>query len=112
MSNVAEFVEVRKNVEALATEIALCIKNKAKQESLQHLAEAKRNLEILKTMVANDVQVVAVGRLSTQLANLEAKTSRIKAGSSTRKRSTAPKTKTEDRAQIDEPPHIVVFERP
>lgn len=111
MSTIAEFVEMRKHIETLAAEIARSIKNNAKEDSVRNLDEAKRNLEVLKTMVANDVQVIVVSRLSAHLANLEAKIAGMKVGSRIRKRPVSRKVSAPARPYIDEPPQIVVFER-
>jgi hypothetical protein len=73
MSTVAEFIETRKSIETLATHSTLCVQQKALQDSKQHLDEANQRLEVLKTMVANDVQVIVATRLSRQLTGLETK---------------------------------------
>ncbi len=73
MTSVKEFIEVRKNIEALADEIALFVERRAMQDSRQHLVKANQQLEVLKTMVANDVQRLAAGRLSRKLAGLGTK---------------------------------------
>ena len=73
MTSVEEFIATRISIETLATQIGLCFENKAVQDSKQHLDEAVRQLEVLKAMVANDVQVIVAGRLSRQLAVLGTK---------------------------------------
>lgn len=111
MATIAEFVEMRKHIETLAAEIARSIKNNTKEDSVRNLDEAKRNLEVLKTMVANDVQVTVVSRLSVHLANLEARIGAMKVGSRIRKRPVSEKASAPAKPHIDEPPQIVVFER-
>lgn len=117
MSNVAEFIEIRKSIEALAVKITLCIQQKAIQESKHHLDEASRQLEVLIPMVANDVQVIVAGRLTRQLADLRAKIERMAAKLPVRKRSVKKLPagkKPEERARREntEEPEINVFERP
>ena len=73
MSSVAEFIKSREHIEALATKISLLAERKAAPESKQRLDEANRHLETLKTMVANDVQVIVVDRLTRQLTGLGTK---------------------------------------
>ncbi|MCX5816737.1 MAG: hypothetical protein NTX75_10950 [Proteobacteria bacterium] len=112
MSNVAEFIEVRKSIETLARQITLCVEQHIVQDSGQHLDEANRQLEVLKTMVANDVQVIAAGRLSRQLTGLGTKIKTMTAKSPTVKRTAVKKLKTPVRPGNGEEPVIVVFERP
>lgn len=110
MSTVAEFIELRKSIETLAMQIALCIEQKAVQDSRQHLDEANRQLEVLKAMVANDVQVIVAGRLSRQLAGLGTKMEKMAAKAPIRKRSAGKKLETPVKPQIEETSQIVVFE--
>ena len=117
MSNVAEFIEIRKSIEALTGKITLCIEQKAVQESKHHLDEANRKLEVLVPMVANDVQVIVAGRLTRQLADLRAKIERMAAKLPARKRSVkkSPAVKKLEewvRRENTEEPEITVFERP
>jgi len=117
MSNVAEFIEIRKSIEALAGKITLCIEQKAAQESKQHLDEASRQLEILLPMVTNDVQVIVAGRLTRQLAALRAKIERMAAKMPAKKRparkmSAGKKLEEWVRRENTEEPEIKVFERP
>jgi hypothetical protein len=67
MSSIAEFIEARKSIETLTAQIALSTEGKIFQESKRRLDEANRQLQVLKTMVANDVQVIVVDRLTRQL---------------------------------------------
>lgn len=116
MSNVDEFIEIRKSIEALAGQITLGIEQKAVQESKRHLDEANRQLEVLIPMVANDVQVVVAGRLSRQLADLRVKIERMAAKLPVRKRPVrrllaGEKPDGPVRRENTEEPEITVFER-
>lgn len=73
MASVAEFIELRESIEALAGQIVLFVRDKAVQDSKQCLEEANQKLEVLKSMVVNDVQVIVADRLSRQLAGLSEK---------------------------------------
>jgi arginine repressor len=86
MSSVAEFIEIRKSIETLASQITLCVEQKAVQESKRNLDEANRQLEVLKPMVDNDVQVIVAGRLSRQLRGLGTKVEKMVAKLPARKR--------------------------
>ena len=106
-STVAEFIEARKSIEMLATHIALCVQRKVLQDLKQRLDEANQQLEVLKTMVAKNVQVIAATRLSRQLTGLGTKIEKM-AG----KRTIGKKLKTPVRSKTEEAPQIVVFEHP
>jgi len=116
MSSIAEFIEIRKSIETLAIRIAFCIEQKAAQESKQHLDEANRQLEVLKPMVDNDVQVIVAGRLSRQLTGLGTKVEKMVAKLPARKRTDG---KLPARKKLERPvrtvnaeePEITVFER-
>lgn len=122
MSTVEEFIKVRKSIEALATKITLCLERKAFQDARQSLDEANRLLDSLKTMVANDVQVIVAGRLTRQLTDLGTKTETAAAKPPTRKKATGKKVerkkpennvpKTSSARVVEEEPEIVVYERP
>jgi hypothetical protein len=73
MSNVAEFIEVRQRIEFLAKEIGLLVDRKAGAQSKAKLDEATGHLEKLAAMADNDVQHIAVGRLTRLLATLTKK---------------------------------------
>jgi hypothetical protein len=73
MSNVAEFIEVRQRIEFLAKEIAVLIERKTVPQSKAKLDEASSHLEKLTAMADNDVQHIAVGRLTRLLATLTKK---------------------------------------
>jgi len=77
MTNVAEFIETRLQIESLVQQIALSAERKAIPHSKQRLDEAARLLETLKAMVDNDVQESAVGRLTGELAGLGAKVEKL-----------------------------------
>ncbi|MCX5812094.1 MAG: hypothetical protein NT178_06065 [Proteobacteria bacterium] len=79
MSTVAEFIKTREHIEALATKITLLAERKAAPESKHRLDEANQHLDILKTMVANDVQVIVVDRLTRHLTRLGIKVDAIMA---------------------------------
>ena len=85
MSTVAEFIELRESIEALAGQIVLSVKDKAVQASQQRLEEANKQLEVLKSMVANDVQVIVAERLSRQLTGLTEKVETMAAKKPVRK---------------------------
>ena len=78
MSNVAEFIETRLQIESLVQQIASSAERKAIPQSKQRLDEAARLLETLKAMADNDVQEIAVGRLTRQLAGLGKKVEALK----------------------------------
>jgi len=95
MASVAEFIELRESIEALAGQIVLFVKDKAVEDSKQRLDEANRKLEMLKSMVANDVQVIVAERLSRQLTGLSEKIETMAAKKPARKtaaRKKPPKT--------------------
>ncbi|MCX5854646.1 MAG: hypothetical protein NTZ24_08810 [Deltaproteobacteria bacterium] len=112
MSNVTEFIEIRRKIESLARQITLCIEKNIAQDSGQYLDEANRQLEVLKTMVANDVQVIAAGRLSRQLTGLGTKIKTMKVKSPTAKRTAVKKLETPVRSGNGEEPLITVYKRP
>jgi hypothetical protein len=91
MSNVAEFIAVRENIEALVRKVALSVEERAFKDSRRHFDEARKQLEVLEGMVANDVQVIAVGRLTRQLTDLGMKIARstVKKAAPEKKRSKA-----------------------
>ena len=86
MASVAEFIQLRESIEALAGQITLSVKNKALQDSKDRLEEANQKLEALKSMVASDVQVIVAGRLSRQLEDLRVKIEKMAAKLPVRKR--------------------------
>ena len=111
MSNIAEFIETRKNIETLAAQIAVCIKQNEIQDSKKHLDEANRQLELLKPMVDNDVQIIAVGRLTRHLADLGNKIAKTGTKPLIVKKAAVKKTKMPIKQEMKEEPVIKVYER-
>lgn len=70
MNNVAEFVKVRQGIESLVVEIDALVEGKAMPESKIKLDEAVALLTRLTEMADNDVQQIAVGRLTRALTRL------------------------------------------
>jgi hypothetical protein len=70
MTNVAEFIEIRQRIELLTQQIVVSTERKAVPESSHRLDEAVQLLGTLTAMADNDVQDIAVGRLTRQLNNL------------------------------------------
>jgi hypothetical protein len=77
MSNVAEFIVARLQIESLVQEIVLSTEREAIPTSKQRLDEAAQLLETLKTMADNYVQENAVGRLAGELSCLGAKVEKL-----------------------------------
>jgi inorganic triphosphatase YgiF len=73
MSNVAEFIEVRQQIESLAKEIETLIERKTMAESRNRLDRTTELLTKLTAMADNDVQEIAVGRLTRLLTKLATK---------------------------------------
>ena len=80
MTNVAEFIETRVQIETLISQIALSLERVSRSESTQRLDEATQFLGTLKTMADsdNDVQVRVVLRLTSELNALGKKVSKAK----------------------------------
>ena len=70
MSNVAEFIEIRQRIEFLAKEIAVLVERKGMPQSKDRLDEATGLLKGLTALADNDVQHIAVGRLTRLLDSL------------------------------------------
>jgi len=70
MTSVAEFIKARESIEALVKRIILLVENKDVLDSKKHLDEANTQLDVLRTMVSNNVQVIVVERLTRQLGSL------------------------------------------
>ncbi len=79
MNNVAEFIEVRQQIEFLAKEIETLIERKTTNESKTRLDETVELLTKLTAMADNDVQEIAVGRLTRLLAKLGTKVAALEA---------------------------------
>jgi DnaJ-domain-containing protein 1 len=109
MTSIEEFIAARMSIEALAGKIALSVENNAVQDSREHLEEAGRQLEILKAMVANDVQVIVAGRLSRQLGVLGVKVT-AKIAKMPAKRKAAAEKKTPTKAVRASKPRKAVAE--
>ncbi len=73
MTNVAEFIEIRQRIELLAKQIALSAERKTVVQSKHSLDEANQLLAKLTAMADNDVQEIAVGRLTRLLTSLGTK---------------------------------------
>jgi hypothetical protein len=71
--SIAEFIELRESIEALAGQITILVKDKNVEDSQKHLEEANHKLDALKAMVATDVQVIVAERLTRQLTGLSEK---------------------------------------
>jgi hypothetical protein len=113
MTTIEEFIKAREAIETLAAKIIVLVENKSVRESRVLLDDANLKLETLKTMVANDIQVNVIGRLTAQLAGQSVKIVRMESKMPTGKR--AAKKKPEKlmepaKPAITEAPEIVVFE--
>ena len=86
MSNVAEFIEIRLQIESLVQQIALSAERKAIPQSKKRLDEAAQLLETLKAMADNDVQESAVARLTRALAGLGTKVEKLSRKTPVRKK--------------------------
>ena len=73
MNNVAEFIEIRQRIEFLAKEITGLFDRKTMPQSKYKLDEATELLVKLTALADNDVQQIAVGRLTRLLATLGTK---------------------------------------
>ncbi|OPY64396.1 MAG: hypothetical protein A4E57_03550 [Syntrophorhabdaceae bacterium PtaU1.Bin034] len=73
MNNVAEFIKIRQGIESLAKEIAVLVEKKIAPESQLRLDKANELLAKLTALSDNDVQEVAVGRLTRLLSSLAKK---------------------------------------
>lgn len=83
--SVAEFIELREGIEALAGQITVFVKNKNVEDSRKRLEEANQKLDQLKTMVSTDVQVIVAERLTRQLTGLSEKLETVAAKKPVRK---------------------------
>ena len=86
MPDIAKFIEARVRIETLAKQATVAADRKALNETKQGVDEANRLLEILKTMVANDVQVSVIDRLTRQLNGLGTKVDAMAAKKPVRKK--------------------------
>lgn len=112
MTTIEEFIRSRETIEKLAVRITECVERKSVRESRKLLDEANADLEVLKTMVANDIQVNVIGRLTAQLEGLSVKIvrmeSKMPAGKRTAKKKPA-KPAEPVKPAITEAPEIEVF---
>ena len=113
MTTIEEFIKAREAIEKLAAQIIACVERKSVKESRKYLDDANQKLEVLKTMVANDIQVKVISRLTAQLDGLGAKIVRMEvkmpAGKRTAKKKPE-KPAVPVKPAITEAPEIVVFE--
>lgn len=89
--SIAEFIELRESIEALAGQITILVKDKNVEDSQKHLEEANHKLDALKAMVATDVQVIVAERLTRQLTGLAEKVETMAAKKPVRKTTTRKK---------------------
>lgn len=112
MTTIEEFIKAREAIEKLASQITVLVERKSVKESRTFIDNANQKLEILKTMVANDIQVNVIGRLTAQLDGLSMKIvrmeSKLPAGKRARKKPQKPVEPA--KPVITEAPEIVVFE--
>lgn len=113
MTSIEEFIKMREGIEKLAAEIVLSIERKDVTGSRKHLDTATRQLEVLKTMIANDTQEMVGRRLSAQLEGFGARIEKMKQKTpvkrrTKRKEQTEPTTKPSNSETLE----IVTFERP
>jgi len=113
MTSIEEFIKMREGIEELAAKIALLIERKDVKGSEKHLDTANRQLEALKTMIANDTQEMVGRRLSAQLEGFGARIEKMKLKipvkrQTKRKEQAAPTTKPSNTEALE----IVTFERP
>jgi hypothetical protein len=94
MTSIEQFVAARVSIETLAKQIAQFLEHHAVQTSKKHLDEANKQLEVLKTMVSNDVQIVVATRLTAELTSLGTKVDKMASKMPVRK--TAAKKKQEE----------------
>ena len=95
--SVAEFIELREGIEALAGQITVFVKNKNVEDSRKRLDEANQKLDQLKTMVSTDVQVIVAERLTRQLTGLSEKLATVAAKKPVRKAAVRKKAAKKER---------------
>ncbi len=113
MTTIEEFIKAREAIEKLAAQITVLVEHKSVKESRVCLNDANQKLEILKTMVANDIQGRAISRLTAQFEGFSVKIVRMEAkmpsGKRVAKKKPA-KLETPVKPAIAETPEIAVFE--
>ncbi len=113
MTTIEEFIKAREAIEKLAAQIIVFVERKSVKESRKYLDDANRQLEGLKAMVANDVQVNVISRLTAQLDGLGVKIVRMETKAPARRRLAKEKPETPAapvKPAITEASEIVVFE--
>lgn len=90
--SVAEFIELRESIEALAGQLTISVKDKNVEDSKKCLEEANEKLDKLKAMVGTDVQVIVAERLTRQLTGLSEKLETMAAKKPVRKTAARKKT--------------------
>jgi hypothetical protein len=89
-TNVAEFIQIRQQIESLANQIGLSVQQKEMPRSKNKFDEAVQLLEKLAAMANNDVQDIAVARLTRQLAAFGIKVEALVAKKRVVKKAVAP----------------------
>ncbi len=89
MSNVAEFIEIRQQIELLTKQIAALVERKAAPQAKTRFDEAKDLLVKLTALADNDVQDIVIGRLTRLLGTLEKKVGTLKPKKAVAKKETA-----------------------
>lgn len=87
MNDVAEFIKIREQIESHANDISKLLGQGTVAEPKSLLDQASGLLAKLTTMVDNDVQVIAVGRLTRLLGNLSTKVASMEKKKRTTKKS-------------------------
>lgn len=77
MSDVAEFIRIREQIESHAKDISILLDQSTVAKPKILLDEASGLLTTLTTMVDNDIQVIAVGRLTRLLDSLRTKVASV-----------------------------------
>ena len=89
-TNVPEFIEIRQQIESLAGQIGLSLQLKEMPKSKHRFDEAVQLLAKLTALANNDVQNIAVTRLTRQLTGLGVKVGALEAKKRVPKKRTAP----------------------
>lgn len=113
MTTIEEFIKAREAIEKLAVQIIACVERKSVKESRKCLDDANQKLDVLRTMVANDIQIRVISRLTAQLDGLGVKVARMEAKMPAGKRISkkkAEKPAVPVKSAITEIPELVVFE--
>lgn len=79
MSSIQDFINLREQIEALSKEMPRLVEQKAVPQARAKLDEAAGLLAQLTSMVDNDVQVIAVGRLTRLLDTFQTKVGALEA---------------------------------